>query len=391
MSWFASAKSDPDGKLAKTVTYYLSFLMLGMVVAILGPTLPTLADNTGSTLSAIGLVFTAKAMGSLLGAFWGGKLYDQTSGHLVMGLAFLLLAIMIFLIPVVSSFWVLMIVLFVSGIALGAFDVGGNTLIVWVHGHRVAPYMNGLHLFFGIGAFLAPVVVAASISWSDDISWAYWGMTFLMVPLILLLWRQASPSKQALHESAPSEAAPRLAMALMVLLFFFFSGAETGFGGWIYSYALAKNLGTEQSAALLTSGFWGAFTAGRLLAIPLATRVKPDTLLLWNLAGTLTGLCIILLGDSTSWIAWAGTLITGLSMAPVFPLLLAYAQSLVTMTGKTMRWFFIGAGIGAMTLPWIQGRLLEAIHPSAFLIAQLVILALSAVTFLILLTKTRQP
>ena len=35
-----------------------------------------------------------------------------------------------------------------------------NPLLVWVHGDEVGPAMNGLHFFFGVGAFLSPIIIA---------------------------------------------------------------------------------------------------------------------------------------------------------------------------------------------------------------------------------------
>ncbi len=52
------------------------------------------------------------------------------------------------------------------------------------------------------------------------------------------------------------------------LFFFLYVGAEVGFGGWIFTYAVALDLGSETAAAYLTSAFWGALTFGRLLTIP---------------------------------------------------------------------------------------------------------------------------
>jgi hypothetical protein len=37
--------------------------------------------------------------------------------------------------------------IFALGMAEGALDVGGNTLLVWVHQEKVGPFMNGLHFF----------------------------------------------------------------------------------------------------------------------------------------------------------------------------------------------------------------------------------------------------
>ena len=66
---------------------------------------------------------------------------------------------------------------------------------------------------------------------------------------------------------------------LIALLLLFYVGAEVAFGGWIYTYAVALDLSDVTTAAYLTSAFWGALTVGRLLAIPLATRFRPRSIL----------------------------------------------------------------------------------------------------------------
>ena len=50
----------------------------------LGPTLPGLAEQTHTALGAISLLFTAHALGYMLGSFLGGRLYDRIPGHPVM-------------------------------------------------------------------------------------------------------------------------------------------------------------------------------------------------------------------------------------------------------------------------------------------------------------------
>src|SRR5690606_13614350 len=90
--------------------------------------------------------------------------------------------------------WLLIAVLFLLGLIETALDVGGNTLLVWVHGAKVAPYMNGLHFFFGIGAFLAPLIVARTVLLTNDINLAYWVLALLLIPVAAALLRLPSPA-----------------------------------------------------------------------------------------------------------------------------------------------------------------------------------------------------
>ncbi len=62
-----------------------------------------------------------------------------------------------------------------------------------------------------------------------------------------------------------------------MLFLFFYVGAEITFGGWVYTYAVTLKLASAAGAAYLTSAFWLAFTVGRLISIPAATRFHAKT------------------------------------------------------------------------------------------------------------------
>src|SRR6266849_10845863 len=68
-------------------------------------------------------------------------------------------------------------------------NTGANTLLIWTHGAKVGPYMNGLHFCFGLGACGAPLLVAQVIGGAGGYRWAYWTLAAVMtlVSLYLLL------------------------------------------------------------------------------------------------------------------------------------------------------------------------------------------------------------
>ncbi|HUS12672.1 MAG TPA: MFS transporter [Pyrinomonadaceae bacterium] len=156
-----------------TVAYFAAFIALGLTVGSLGPTLPGLAEQTHVGLGAIGYLFTARSMGYVLGAVRGGRLFDRRVGNPVMAVMLFAMSIMMTLVPVVPKLWLMLIVMLILGAAEATLDVGANTLLPCVHGNRVAPYMNAMHSFFGVGALIAPIVVAqtALLSYSTTTSY----------------------------------------------------------------------------------------------------------------------------------------------------------------------------------------------------------------------------
>jgi FHS family Na+ dependent glucose MFS transporter 1 len=243
--------------------------------------------------------------------------------------------------------------------------------LVWVHTDGVAPYMNGLHFFFGLGATLSPFIIAQAMLLSGDITWAYWTLAVLMLPVAVWLLRLPSPVIQSESEDGLVRPIDRRLLALIVVFCIFLVGTEVSFGGWIFSYAVAMDLSSETTAAYLTSVFWGTFTLGRLLAIPIAFRLRPSTIMLGGLVGCLVSLGIILLWPDSSAAIWLGTVGMGLSMAPIFPTAISFVERRMAITGRVIGWFFVGASLGSMSMPWLIGQLFEPVGPQAALIIML--------------------
>lgn len=390
----------------KTVGYFAVFVAVGLETASLGPTLPGLAGQTQTQLDGISFLFTAHGLGYMLGSFFGGRAYDRLRGHPLMVAMLVLMAAMLVVIPLVPALWLLTAAWLVLGMTGGALDVGGNTLLVWVHGRRVGPFMNGLHFFFGVGSFLSPIIIAQAIRMSGDITWAYWMLALLVLPVALWLVRLPSPCHQmatadrdpvsgssTTHSGSETEkgragarriVTPSL-VVLISLLLLLYVGAEAAFGGWIYTYAVALNLSDTTTAAYLVSAFWGALTLGRLLAVPLAARYHPRSLLLADLVGCLVSVSVLLLWSSSPTATWLGTLGLGLSMASIFPTAITLAESRIGITGQVTGWFLVSSSIGAMLLPWLIGQLFESVGPQITMIAILVDLIAAVGIFAVLL------
>ena len=221
---------ERSARLQKTGAYYATFIALGMVASVMGPTLPGLVAHTRTNLQQISYLFTALSLGYLVGSFGGGRLYDQFAGHRMLPAALVLLAIMTALVPTIPLLWLLAVVMLLLGIGEGSVDVGCNAMLVWTHRERVGPFMNGLHLFFGLGTFIAPLVIAQILLMTGDINWSYWIIALVCLPVAVWAWRLPSPAPQrASDDGAQGEAKPVL-ITLIAVFFFLYVGAELSAG-----------------------------------------------------------------------------------------------------------------------------------------------------------------
>lgn len=348
-----------------TVFYYISFIGLGLASGVLGPSLLRLADNTSATIAQASSILLFHALGYMIGAVIGGRGYDRVAGHPIMSVMLVIIAAALAFSPVTSLLWVLVALMFVLGVSQGALDVGGNTLLVWVHGKKVGPFMNGLHLFFGIGAFVAPILVAQAMRLQDNLNWAFWAMAiFMLIPAAGLTFIKSPPRADESDEAEkPGGRSNMLLLGLIVAFYLLYVGMEVGFTGWIFTYATTSNLLNEVSAAIATSLFWGTFTLGRLLSIPIAIKLRPRQVLAMDLFGAFACVLILLIWPASVTALWISIAGTGLFAASIFPTMITFAENRMHLTGKTTSWFFVGASTGAMFFPWLIGQSYASVGP----------------------------
>src|SRR5512143_1692981 len=264
------------------------------------------------------------------------------------------------------------------GLGKGALDVGCNTLLQWVHGSASGPYLNGLHFAFGLGSFVAPLLLAQVLLRTHDVYWVFWTMAILITPLIIWIWLLREPALPAHAREERETALPFVPVFLIIVAFFLYVGAEIGFANWIYTYAISLKLADTIGAAYPTSAFWAFFTAGRLLAVWIAARVRPRTILYADFAGALLSLALIGLAGNSITALWIGSIIYGLSIASVFATMLLLAAEKLRVTGTLTGWFLVGSGAGGMLLPWLIGNAFAFISPRSMILIVFVDLVLNA-------------
>ncbi|MCJ7726051.1 MAG: MFS transporter [Acidimicrobiia bacterium] len=359
-----------DRKRRLAFVYYATVLFEGLMLASIGPTLDALADQSGSTTEAISILFTANGLGYISGSLLAGRLYGRVRSNTILSGALLAMAAFTATIPILGSVWLLALAFGAIGVSIGLIDVGGNTLIVWLFRKDVPPYMNALHLSFGIGALLCPLIVDRFAVATDDALTTFWLFAALMVPVALWLTRQADPDAPVGEQGTDGRTVVRrygFFLGLMAILFFMHMGAELTFGGWVFSYAEELEIGGQTTARVLNSVFWGGLVVGRLLAIPLSLRFTPRGMLQLDLIGAGASLGLIALFPGWELSLWIGTAGLGMAIASVFASCINYAEERMPITSQVTAIFLIGGSIGSMTLPWMVGQLFDRQGPESML------------------------
>jgi fucose permease len=327
--------------------YLVSFLLVGLSLSVLGPALTELRERSGADIGDIGVLFAGQSTGYIIGSFTGGRLYDRLDGHRVFAASLVLLGIGLGMVPVFDDLTGLFLTFVVVGVGASVADLGANTMLMWELGAGSGRAMNTLHLFFGIGALAAPLVVYVGLDVATR------SAAFACIVLAMWASRVAAPSRPAKAREEHTDTT--LPMLLLLFLFFFlYVGLEIGYAGWITTYG--EEIGfSDLAATWLTTTFWIGFTSGRLLASVLAHRVRPDMMLYAASAASVTAAVILIAGGGSTAPVWIGTALMGLATAPQFPGMMNLAERRIHISGSATSWFVGGAGAGGLVFPFVIG------------------------------------
>jgi FHS family Na+ dependent glucose MFS transporter 1 len=342
-----------------TGSLYLIYLLLGMNLASVGPCINDLSAQNGVDVEVFSAIFIIRTLGALVGSLFGVRLYDRLSAKIILLFILLSSGVLFAAIPLVTTFFVTASIFFFIGTVYSLSDAGGNIIITRLHGKHSAPFLSGLHFCFGIGAFLIPLVIAHIRLHTGSAVYAYWfiaGAALLVAFIVSMLPPppQGKRSVVDIHKDTKW-----IFIFFAVLFFFFFVGVEIAFGAWIYNYSLARSVADEQSAAYLTSLFYGVYTSTRLLLIPVAIRFDNKKILLFSLSGGVVCFLLMLFSPAVSWLVFVITAGIGFFLAPVFPLTITLIEKKSGLTGKVAGLLQVGMVLGGMVFPWIMGQILK--------------------------------
>jgi MFS transporter, FHS family, Na+ dependent glucose transporter 1 len=377
---------------AQTLVYFAGLASFGILVASWGPVLPFIAEKTGTNLGDMGLVITARAIGVFTFSMFGAHLFDRLPGHRLLGGAMLLIAAVFALVPLVSEFWLLLVMIFVMGLGLGLVSVGSNALLAWVHPENLGPWMNGMNFSNSIGSLLAPVLITAILTITGHIRWAFWILAFLVGSFGIYSLLVPSPAIRKSKSETDTSGRINFGKVWPFALFFvLYVSAEVSFGGWLFTYTITLHPEAVTGAGILTSAFFAAMAVGRLVAVPLSTRLRPRAILLIDLLGAIVSLILILAFPTSLTALWAGTIGYGFFMASIFPTWMTFADNRIQVNGKIAGLFYGAGAIGSMSFPWLCGQIYKASGPRMMIVAMFfVLLAAAAIYAAIRVTSGRK-
>ena len=333
---------------AVTAAGFAVFLLLGVVIASYGPSIPHIIVRFDVGVSVAGLIVTANFLGEVIGLMALGLTHARWSLGQRLGVGTSVFGVGLLAAAAAPTWPLLLLAVFVLGIGAGGLVVLINLYYATRFGRR-SPAMLGLvNTAYGVGTFIGPALVAVTRGYS--VVFAVVGAGVLVCLVFL---------RRAEDDAVAREAPPRLntrTLGLVItfaLLLLVYEGLEAGVGTWEATDLLSLG-GSAQFAAAATSVYWGAFTMGRVLTAPLAVRWSPQRILVPALIiGTL-----LLLGIRAGVYPPVMFALVGLCAAPIFPVAVSWMTRVIPNATTLVTYAILGAVIGSAIVPAALGGLI---------------------------------
>ena len=316
---------------------------------MLGVLLPVLAKKWGLRDDVSGFLFFVQFLGTSLGAVITGANHLR---WLMIGYG--LLAVSAFALAF-SGLPVVFAVLFCFGLGLGT--VMTATSLVFADRYRgdCAVQLQRLNFAWAVGATTAPMLFLPYLRMTtlSPLFFTFQGLFLALFIWVFLQERQEAPIlRPSLDERLPQNCSRRGSLMPLVVLAVCAVGIEASLSGWLTTYSRRADPAHEAGAVLAISLFWFGITFSRLV---FSTRLlgmigsrRVMRLALWCLAASV----VMLISAHTPATIRVGSALAGLSLGPVYPLLLSF---MLEFTARG--WIFAVGGAGAAVFPWFTGVL----------------------------------
>lgn len=396
----AAAPSLPVTALGLT-----GYLFIGTAAVLIPSVMPFISDEymaTGLTLTAIGLIFPARAVGGILGNLLAGAASDRLGYSKLVWVAALALAVSMALTAAARA-WLLFLVGFaLISIVQASLTTGINAMVADANRESRARALNVLHGVYAVGATISPlifgVVLEQGMPWrwamaATGLIWLVYGagalfLTRVVFPPSAQSSETATAASKVEREQgldAEEEKTPKggvmaavlssvwveLRKALsanlgmlrnagflsLFLIAFIYNGVAFSLLGWVALFMQeSAGLSTFYSISMI-SVFYIALTAGRFLCAGYAERLGYAATLLILAVGLALTYPLVVFSTAAAPLV-IGIFLTGLTLSGLFPTALAYGTRLYPQQS--------GAVTGILNVAMIAGAMLPPLWTGLF-------------------------
>jgi fucose permease len=346
---------------------FFYFFVAGIATVMLGPLLPALIARWHIQDGQAGTLFTVVFVGELCGAWFATR---NLRGSVFIGSCMTAAGCGLM---ALADFGIAHVALFSVGLGLGAGLTAGNVIVGTAATSSRTRLLALLNVSWGVGAIACSLLVRLCGPGRVNLFFLLLAGCLLLSAIVALRiphvasreisretsreTSEAEPEER--HKSLKKPPMPLVPLLIFSLAMLLFVGIENSLGGWLPSYGTRTTTLLASSVALY---FWIAELSGRLLLAALTSLFGEATLYRGSVLLLILTTAILIaathLGSSG---VVALTILSGLALAPIYPLIVSF---FLARTGNHPHVgpVFAMASLGGATLPWLTGVVSTHFH-----------------------------
>jgi fucose permease len=359
----------PDHGLRAGLVAGAAYTLVGWRALLVPSLILFVAPAFGQADAGMGAYYLVTALAYGVGALFGGRFIRRFGARLILPSAAALMAVGL-LIQGFTGAWIVFALAGVfTSIGASSTDVGIQALVLDLFPHARSRALNLLHVAYGVGALMAPLLLAALVGAGVPWQWLMTGSGIAMAVAGVALALTVPPdpvlhastadvdAARAVETAARSRRLP-LFLLVMAVSITCYVAAEAGVSDWLVRYLAALPL-TQASLALTL--FWGGIAVGRLVFARIGNRLdaQRSAAVLAVAGGAMLTVALVLPVSALSPFLFGAV---GLAFGPIFPLMVAAAGTRLPGESATVTGTLVFAAVvGVVIYPPAIGFLSDVI------------------------------
>ncbi|HYG38221.1 MAG TPA: MFS transporter [Cytophagales bacterium] len=342
---------------------FIAFISLGLPDGLLGISWPYIYKHYGVSLDSLGLLLMFFTAGYLTASINSGYVMSKMKLGTLLSLSCAITGISLLGYAFSGDWIILLVMAYFLGLGGGAIDASINTFAASNFSTSV---VNWLHAFYGVGATLGPLITTFYLI--NDFSWAsgYITVAFIQIFLSILFlltlkwWKNQRKEEEAKPMTRGKKTLSLRSAWLSIFIFFIYTGTEISVGQWLFTILTKSRMLPEATAGIWTSAYWGSLTAGRIVFGFIMVKFSVHKVLTACLGGIVLGATLIAI-NIFELSTLAGIVIIGISVAPIFPSLIAMTPERVGQNhaANVVGYQISAAMLGGALLPGFAGLMTD--------------------------------
>ncbi|WP_165000874.1 MFS transporter [Xylanivirga thermophila] len=336
---------------------YASFFLIGITVTVYGPTINYLMKDYNISMGKASLFVTFMSMGRTLSVLASGILSDKAGRKPILFGGTLCLTLGLLGIGTLSWYTGGLIFAVIAGVGHGMLDTSASAAISDLYPEKMSRALNRLHMFFGIGCLIGPIISGSMLALGCNWRYIYLVNAIIGLLITIFIWFQSFPQIQNVQTSDAGKGHFIISSTVIALglILFIYSGVGQSINTWINKYmGDVVNFPIFFAAGTLAIYNLG-ITLGRLFSSFISEKIGYYRWILYASIGSLVGIVMAFMAG-VGIIIVIGLFITGFFFGGLFPTVIAIAGNIYPNNkGAITGGLVTIAAIGSMSVPAIIG------------------------------------